>query len=78
MWNIVWLTFAETIFFVFGGSILLGKDMKIEVLFIINYREGIEENMIIEFENKNYSIVEIDYFDYSKKDMRITGRTFMK
>ena len=27
---IVLLTFADTIFFLFGGSILLGKDMKIE------------------------------------------------
>lgn len=60
------------------GIDIYGKDMKIEVLFIINYRKGIKEDMIIEFEGKRYSIVEIDYFDYSKKDMRITGKTFMK
>lgn len=49
----------------------MNTSIQIETMFIINHREGIEYDMLIEFRGERYRIERIDEFDYSKKDMRI-------
>lgn len=51
-------------------------DYEIDMIFTINYRTGITNDMLIRYKEEVYSITRIDYFEGYKEDIVITGTRY--
>ncbi|MBD3950027.1 phage head closure protein [Tuanshanicoccus lijuaniae] len=51
------------------------QQYQVEMLFTINYRENLDNTMLIRYNDKWYSILRIDYFEGDKKDILILAKS---
>ncbi|MGF3113136.1 phage head closure protein [Facklamia sp. P9177] len=52
------------------------QNYSVDLLITINYREGLNNEMIIRYADKLYQITRIDYFEGNKEDILISAKTF--
>ncbi|XJS10460.1 head-tail adaptor protein [Aerococcaceae bacterium WGS1372] len=49
----------------------------VELLFTINYTEGITNDLLIRFKDEYYAIERIDHFEFYKEDIVISARRYV-
>lgn len=49
---------------------------KVDMLFTINYRTGLDNDMVIRYQDKLYNIKKLDYFEGYKEDILISATYF--
>lgn len=55
-----------------------GYEYEVDMLFTINYREGLNNDMLIRYKDDVYVITRIDYFEGYKEDIVISGTNYTK
>lgn len=75
IFNDVWAyarqTSAREVYEYKAGAV--NTDYEVDMLFTINYRTGIKNDMVIRYRDDMYSITRVDYFEGYKEDILISA-----